>query len=172
MKFLAFLGVGLTITSGSAFFLSSFFGSTLGSRFGGSIVSSRELFLGRGFSDGFLPRFLGVSVLGVSLTISSLVGVSTTGTSSFTSLSTTTIGVIGVSSTTTTGVIGVSSTTTTCFLGAVGFLVVAVVFLVEVVFLVVVFFVVVFVLDYISGMTDVFALDLYRKINGNSLPAV
>ncbi|KAA6344723.1 Deoxyguanosinetriphosphate triphosphohydrolase [termite gut metagenome] len=27
-------------------------------------------------------------------------------------------------------------------------------------------------LDYISGMTDVFALDLYRKINGNSLPAV
>ena len=27
------------------------------------------------------------------------------------------------------------------------------------------------VLDYISGMTDVFALDLYRKINGNSLPA-
>ncbi|WP_321478958.1 deoxyguanosinetriphosphate triphosphohydrolase [uncultured Bacteroides sp.] len=28
------------------------------------------------------------------------------------------------------------------------------------------------VLDFISGMTDVFALDLYRKINGNSLPAV
>lgn len=28
------------------------------------------------------------------------------------------------------------------------------------------------VLDYVSGMTDVFALDLYRKINGNSLPAV
>ncbi|MDR0972634.1 MAG: dNTP triphosphohydrolase [Prevotellaceae bacterium] len=28
------------------------------------------------------------------------------------------------------------------------------------------------VLDYISGMTDVFALDLYRKINGHSLPAV
>ena len=28
------------------------------------------------------------------------------------------------------------------------------------------------VLDYISGMTDVFALDLYRKINGNSLPIV
>jgi dGTPase len=28
------------------------------------------------------------------------------------------------------------------------------------------------VFDYISGMTDVFALDLYRKINGNSLPAV
>jgi dGTPase len=28
------------------------------------------------------------------------------------------------------------------------------------------------VLDYVSGMTDVFALDLYRKLNGNSLPAV
>lgn len=28
------------------------------------------------------------------------------------------------------------------------------------------------VLDYISGMTDVYALDVYRKINGNSLPAV
>ena len=28
------------------------------------------------------------------------------------------------------------------------------------------------VVDYVSGMTDVFALDLYRKINGNSLPAV
>jgi dGTPase len=28
------------------------------------------------------------------------------------------------------------------------------------------------VLDYISGMTDVYALDLYRKINGESLPAV
>lgn len=28
------------------------------------------------------------------------------------------------------------------------------------------------VLDYISGMTDVYALDLYRKINGNSLPSV
>ncbi|NDV64225.1 deoxyguanosinetriphosphate triphosphohydrolase [Bacteroides sp. 224] len=28
------------------------------------------------------------------------------------------------------------------------------------------------VLDYVSGMTDIFALDLYRKINGNSLPAV
>ena len=28
------------------------------------------------------------------------------------------------------------------------------------------------VLDYISGMTDVYALDLYRKIQGNSLPAV
>lgn len=28
------------------------------------------------------------------------------------------------------------------------------------------------VLDYISGMTDVYALDLFRKINGNSLPAV
>lgn len=28
------------------------------------------------------------------------------------------------------------------------------------------------ILDYISGMTDVYALDLYRKINGNSLPDV
>lgn len=28
------------------------------------------------------------------------------------------------------------------------------------------------VLDYISGMTDVYALDLYRKINGNSLPEI
>ena len=28
------------------------------------------------------------------------------------------------------------------------------------------------VLDYISGMTDVYALDPYRKIKGNSLPAV
>lgn len=28
------------------------------------------------------------------------------------------------------------------------------------------------VLDYISGMTDVYALDVFRKINGNSLPAV
>ena len=28
------------------------------------------------------------------------------------------------------------------------------------------------VLDYMSGMTDVFALDLYRKINGNSLPEI
>ncbi len=28
------------------------------------------------------------------------------------------------------------------------------------------------VLDYISGMTDVYALDLYRKINGHSLPSV
>ena len=28
------------------------------------------------------------------------------------------------------------------------------------------------VLDYVSGMTDIYALDLYRKINGNSLPAV
>lgn len=28
------------------------------------------------------------------------------------------------------------------------------------------------VLDYISGMTDVYALDLYRKINGMSLPAL
>ena len=27
-------------------------------------------------------------------------------------------------------------------------------------------------LDYISGMTDVYALDLYRKINGHSLPSV
>jgi dGTPase len=27
-------------------------------------------------------------------------------------------------------------------------------------------------LDYISGMTDVYALDLYRKITGQSLPAV
>ena len=27
-------------------------------------------------------------------------------------------------------------------------------------------------LDYISGMTDVYALDLYRKITGMSLPAV
>ena len=27
-------------------------------------------------------------------------------------------------------------------------------------------------IDYISGMTDVYALDLYRKINGMSLPAV
>ncbi|MGL4412373.1 MAG: deoxyguanosinetriphosphate triphosphohydrolase [Bacteroidales bacterium] len=31
---------------------------------------------------------------------------------------------------------------------------------------------VVAVLDYISGMTDVYALDLYRKINGMSLPAL
>ncbi|MBQ7823511.1 MAG: dehydrogenase, partial [Bacteroidaceae bacterium] len=28
------------------------------------------------------------------------------------------------------------------------------------------------VLDYISGMTDVYALDLYRKINGMSLPSL
>ena len=28
------------------------------------------------------------------------------------------------------------------------------------------------VLDYVSGMTDVYALDLYRKINGHSLPSV
>ena len=28
------------------------------------------------------------------------------------------------------------------------------------------------VLDYVSGMTDVYALDLYRKINGMSLPIV
>lgn len=28
------------------------------------------------------------------------------------------------------------------------------------------------VLDFVSGMTDVYALDLFRKINGNSLPAV
>jgi dGTPase len=28
------------------------------------------------------------------------------------------------------------------------------------------------VLDYLSGMTDVFALDLYRKINGESLPMI
>ena len=28
------------------------------------------------------------------------------------------------------------------------------------------------VLDYISGMTDVYALDLYRKINGQSLPMI
>lgn len=28
------------------------------------------------------------------------------------------------------------------------------------------------VIDYISGMTDVYALDLYRKINGMSLPAI
>ncbi|MDR1201320.1 MAG: hypothetical protein LBL58_06790, partial [Tannerellaceae bacterium] len=28
------------------------------------------------------------------------------------------------------------------------------------------------VLDYISGMTDVYALDLYRKITGMSLPDV
>jgi len=28
------------------------------------------------------------------------------------------------------------------------------------------------VLDYISGMTDVYALDLYRKITGINLPGV
>ena len=28
------------------------------------------------------------------------------------------------------------------------------------------------VIDYISGMTDVYALDLYRKINGHQLPMV
>lgn len=28
------------------------------------------------------------------------------------------------------------------------------------------------VLDYISGMTDVYALDIYQKINGISLPIV
>ena len=28
------------------------------------------------------------------------------------------------------------------------------------------------VLDFISGMTDVFALDFYQKINGTSLPIV
>lgn len=28
------------------------------------------------------------------------------------------------------------------------------------------------VLDFISGMTDIYALDLYRKINGHSLPAI
>ena len=28
------------------------------------------------------------------------------------------------------------------------------------------------VLDHISGMTDVYALDLYRKLNGLSLPAI
>ena len=28
------------------------------------------------------------------------------------------------------------------------------------------------VLDFISGMTDVFALDLYRKINGESIPTI
>ena len=28
------------------------------------------------------------------------------------------------------------------------------------------------VLDYITGMTDVYALDLYRKINGQSLPSI
>lgn len=28
------------------------------------------------------------------------------------------------------------------------------------------------VIDYISGMTDVYALDIYQKINGISLPIV
>ena len=28
------------------------------------------------------------------------------------------------------------------------------------------------VLDYISGMTDIYALDIYQKINGISLPLV
>jgi dGTPase len=28
------------------------------------------------------------------------------------------------------------------------------------------------VLDYLSGMTDIYALDLYRKINGMSLPSL
>ena len=28
------------------------------------------------------------------------------------------------------------------------------------------------VLDYISGMTDVYALDLFRKINGESIPII
>ncbi|MBQ1582559.1 MAG: dehydrogenase, partial [Prevotella sp.] len=28
------------------------------------------------------------------------------------------------------------------------------------------------VLDYISGMTDVYALDIYQKINGISLPII
>jgi len=28
------------------------------------------------------------------------------------------------------------------------------------------------VLDYISGMTDIYALDLYQKINGTSLPVL
>lgn len=28
------------------------------------------------------------------------------------------------------------------------------------------------VLDHVSGMTDVYALDLYRKLNGHTLPAV
>ena len=28
------------------------------------------------------------------------------------------------------------------------------------------------VLDYVSGMTDVFALDLFRKINGESIPII
>ena len=28
------------------------------------------------------------------------------------------------------------------------------------------------VLDYISGMTDVYAMDMYRKINGMSIPTL
>jgi dGTPase len=28
------------------------------------------------------------------------------------------------------------------------------------------------VIDFISGMTDVYALDIYQKINGTSLPKV
>jgi dGTPase len=28
------------------------------------------------------------------------------------------------------------------------------------------------ILDYITGMTDVYALDLYRKINGQLLPSI
>lgn len=28
------------------------------------------------------------------------------------------------------------------------------------------------VIDYISGMTDIFALDIYQKINGISLPLI
>ena len=28
------------------------------------------------------------------------------------------------------------------------------------------------VVDYLTGMTDVYALDLYRKINGHQLPIV
>ena len=28
------------------------------------------------------------------------------------------------------------------------------------------------VIDYISGMTDVYALDLYRKLNGMSIPSI
>ena len=28
------------------------------------------------------------------------------------------------------------------------------------------------VLDYVTGMTDVYALDLFRKINGESIPII
>jgi dGTPase len=28
------------------------------------------------------------------------------------------------------------------------------------------------VLDYISGMTDVYAMDMYRKVNGMSIPTL